>query len=135
MSEIKVNVDELSDQLGKLLNEYGTLATQAVDLAVEDEAKEVRNAIRRNITSSGIKGRQYRNGWQIKKENRTRGVHCTIYNSHAPGLVHLLEKGHRVVVSGKQVGNADAYAHVAPATEDMATDLADKVRTYMDLLG
>lgn len=136
MSKIKCDVDELHGELERLLNDYGTLATNAVNLAVEDEAKEVRNAIKRNVTSSGIKdAKRYRNGWQISKTNRARGVQCTIYNGTQPGLVHLLEKGHRIVVNGTTYGQAKEFPHVAPATKNMATSLEDKIRTYMDLLG
>lgn len=132
--EIRCNVDNLQSTFAQLLKDYGDRATKAINLAVEDEAKDIRKAVRQNAGSAGIKGKRYKGGWQIKKENRSMGVQCTVYNGSTPGLVHLLEKGHRVVVKGKTYGKADAHAHVAPATDNMDRDLEQKISEKLELL-
>lgn len=132
--EIRCNVDDLQSTFAQLLKDYGDKATKAINLAVEDEAKDVRKQIRQEAGSAGIRGKRYKGGWQIKKEVRASGVQCTVYNGVTPGLVHLLEKGHRVVVKGKNVGQASAYPHVAPVTKNLDKDLEEKIRQKLDLL-
>lgn len=132
--EIRVNVDNLQSTFMQMLKDYGDKATKAINLAVEDEAKDVRKEIRQNAGSAGIGGKRYKGGWQIKKTMRTMGVQCTVFNGSTPGLVHLLEKGHRVVVKGKQYGTAKAYEHVAPSTENLDKDLEEKIRQKLELL-
>ena len=132
--EIRCNVDDMASTFAQLLAEYGDNATKAISLAVEDEANDIRKKIRQDAGSAGIKGKRYKGGWQIKKEVRAAGAQCTIYNGTTPGLVHLLEKGHNVVVKGKSHGRASAYSHVAPATDGMDQDLENKIQQKLDLL-
>ena len=128
--EIRCNVDDMASTFAQLLAEYGDNATKAISLAVEDEANDIRKKIRQDAGSAGIKGKRYKGGWQIK----AAGAQCTIYNGTTPGLVHLLEKGHNVVVKGKSYGRASAYSHVAPATDGMDQDLENKIQQKLDLL-
>lgn len=132
--EIRCNVDNLSDSIMKLLKDYGDTATKAINLAVEDEADGIRKKVRQNAGSAGIQGRRYKGGWQIKKENGPFGLQATVYNGSVPGLPHLLEKGHNVVAYGKSVGHAAAYSHIAPATQNMDTELEQKIQKNLDLL-
>ena len=127
--EIRCNVDDMASTFAQLLAEYGDNATKAISLA-----NDIRKKIRQDAGSAGIKGKRYKGGWQIKKEVRAAGVQCTIYNGATPGLVHLLEKGHNVVVKGKSYGRASAYSHVAPATDGMDQDLENKIQQKLDLL-
>lgn len=134
-NEIRCNVDDLAPTIMKLLNEYGDDATKATNLAVEDEAKDIRKKVRQNVSSSGINAKKYTGGWQIKKTIGAKGVNCVIYNGTEPGLVHLLEKGHRIVAWKKDTGKSTRkFPHVEPATEHMDKELEDKIQKNLDLL-
>ena len=134
--KVRCNVDDMALVFAQLLDEYGDRATRAVDLAVEDEAKEIRKKIRNNVGPAGIKGgAPYKGGWQIEKQTRASGVQCTVHNGGKQvGLVHLLEKGHRIVTKGKDYGSTRAFSHVAPATRDMDSELESKIRKNIELL-
>ena len=118
----------------QLLKDYGDKATKAINLAVEDEANDLRKRIRQEAGSAGIGGKRYKGGWQIDKQVRAMGVQCTIYNGSVPGLVHLLEKGHRVVAYKKNRGQAPAFAHVGPSTQNLDSELEEKIQKNLDLL-
>lgn len=132
VSKITINADDLHSEVMRILSDYGEEGSRAVSLAVEDEASEIRNKIRSEAKSAGVKGSgRYKGGWQIKKSYSHYGRQCTIYNGVVPGLAHLLENGHRVVVRGKTVGQAKAYPHIAKATEGMESDLLDKIKSNL----
>lgn len=137
MSDIKVNVDNLQSAMLKLLADYGNKANDAINLALDDEAKDLRKEVRHNVSSAGIKTgkskkrKDYKGGWQIAKEQGARGTDYKIHNGSAPGLVHLLEKGHNVVSYGKSYGRTRAFPHVQPATEHMDDDLMKKIEKYL----
>ena len=114
----------MQSELMQLLKDYGDQATKAINLAVEDEANDLRKRIRQEAGS----------GWQIDKQVRAMGVQCTIYNGSVPGLVHLLEKGHRVVAYKKNRGQAPAFAHVGPSTQNLDSELEEKIQKNLDLL-
>lgn len=54
---------------------------------------------------------KYRKGWKVKNE----GVDYVVYNADAPGLAHLLENGHDVVVNGRKVGHTEGKPHIKTA--------------------
>ena len=134
--KIICNTDNMSDVFARILRDYGAKASKAIGLAVEDEAKDIRKKIRQNVNPAGIKGGSpYKGGWMIDKQIRSFGVQCTVYNGGKQlGLVHLLEKGHRVVVKGKTYGQAKAYPHGAPAVDGMDADLERKINEKLELL-
>lgn len=132
---IKTNVDNLQPEIMKLLKDYGDKASKAINLAVEDEAKDIRKKVRQKAKSAGIKGRKYKNGWQIRTTVGANGVNCQVYNGPKYRLVHLLEKGHRIVSkAGKDVGEAKPYPHVEPAAENMDRELMDKIQKNLETL-
>lgn len=131
---IRCDVDDMQSELMQLLKDYGDKATKAINLAVEDEANDLRKRIRQEAGSAGIGGKRYKGGWQVQKQVRAMGVQCTVYNGSAPGLVHLLEKGHQVVAWKKTRGRAAAYAHVGPSTQNLDSELEEKIQKNLDLL-
>lgn len=135
MTDIRCNIDDMHPTLMQILKEYGDKGTKAVNLAVEEEAKDIRKKIRQNAGGAGIGGKRYKGGWRVKKEMRANGVQCTIYNGSEPGLVHLLEKGHRVVAYRKDTGKrTHAFEHVGPSTQDMERELTQKIEKNLELL-
>lgn len=131
---IKVNVDNLHEEIMKILMTYGEDGSKAVNMAVREEAAEIRQKIRQNASAAGIRGRHYKGGWQIKESYRPYGLQCTVYNGSRPGLAHLLEKGHNVKPAPKRAGRkayVQAMEHIAPATSDMDFKLIDKIENNL----
>lgn len=133
-SGIKVNADNLHDEVMHLLDQYGEIGLKALNLAVEDEANEIRKEVRHNVKSSGIRGKKYAGRWQIKKNYRPNGVNCTIYAGSEQPLVHLLEKGHEIKHGGTVVGEAKPFPHVSKATKDMDRSLERRIQENLNAL-
>ena len=59
---------------------------------------------------------EYAKSWKTKTTKKRTGAETVIYSTK-PGLPHLLEYGHQVVVNGQNVGHARAYPHIKEAEE------------------
>lgn len=81
-------------------------------IASKVAAKKTASDVVKVLKSSSPKNRGgYSKGWKATAEDDGYVVH----NSRYPGLTHLLENGHDVVVNGQKVGRAPAETHIAPA--------------------
>ena len=93
----------------------------AIKAAMEEMCQEAEEQSIRNSTKAGERciellrtrsrrssasGRHYADGFVADVRISRYGHSVTIHNRYKPGLTHLLEKGHDVIVRGKRCGRA-----------------------------
>lgn len=84
-----------------------------VNQAAEDCSYKAAKKTKELLKGAPVNGTRYNSGWKIKK-GKTK---ATVYQASQPGLTHLLENGHDIVVNGQKVGHARAIPHIKPAEE------------------
>lgn len=134
---VKVNPEDLSDAVKAALDDWAnTEVRQAVNASVAETAKEVVKLLKKGGPYQDRTG-DYSKDWAERREPRqyTALIHTDVYkvyNRKNYRLTHLLEKGHVLRRGGRKIGDAAAFAHIAPA-EDIARDLlASKIAAKLE---
>lgn len=115
--------ESIEAQLGKILDEYEKLADDVVERSSRKAAKDTVQDLK-NSSPKRPGGGEYASGWSSKKQ----GKGMVVYNRKAPGLTHLLEKGHVVRNKYGTFGRAPAHVHIAPAADEGASEFEENVR-------
>lgn len=116
-------MDSLTAQINAILGQY----TSNVNSTVDQVMKSAANEARRELTAlSPANTGKYAKSWAVKRRNAT----YTVYNKQ-PGLTHLLENGHDVIVNGKKVGRAPAYPHIASIEEAIEEKILSELRNKL----
>lgn len=124
-----------SKELQAIFNEIGAEATSAMQEAVTETAKEVKNDIQTNAKHEGWSS-DYSNGFTIVNQKDSRfGMSAIIYHK-APGyrLVHLLEFGHRIKYAyghGKET-TSPPFPHIQPAISNLDEKLLNKFKENLE---
>lgn len=89
-----VQIDDLADEISRLVSDYGKQCTETTKDCVNTVAKKTLQRIKQG---SPEKTGKYKKGWKktVVEENASRlviSIHDTKYS-----LVHLLEKGHKEI--------------------------------------
>lgn len=123
MSNLSISPDALTQEIKKLLDEYGADVNRVLDEEIDKAAKDARRKIRAKTAGWG-KGR-YSRGWTLKKENRAGGLfHSQIlYNKDLPGLPHLLEFSHEKKNKSGSYGRSTPRPHLAELNDWIETEL------------
>ena len=100
--------DTITAQLNRILNDY---SDEVKDVARKDAKEAAREAAKDLRSSSPKKTGEYASGWSSKQLDADTAV---VYNRKAPGLTHLLEKGHLIRNKKGTYGRAPAHPHIAP---------------------
>lgn len=112
-----VSSDAFAQELGLMLSRYGADVAKEVDKSLRKTAKEVAEEVKKNARGAGFHisdktGTEYVEGWGVTKKDGKFIVH----NKKQPGLAHLLENGHEIIIHGIAIGKrTHAYEHIAPA--------------------
>ena len=114
MSKTKANIDGLSDVIAKMLTSYSSEIRGDVDKAAKKVSKDAVKRLKAGGTYKGGKASGYNSGWKVKVTEGIAGVEVVVHNAKAPGLTHLLEKGHAM----PQGGRSRAFPHIAPAEQE-----------------
>lgn len=114
-------MDSLLVDVNRILAQYTKDVNKDVDDSLKAGAKEAVKALK---YTSPAKSGDYAKGWAVKQEKGN----YTVYNKRKPGLTHLLENGHDVVVNGQVVGHAKAYPHIKEV-EEWTGDFIEKQLT------
>lgn len=109
----KIGISGLSDAVQEILNSYRDDAIDALNEAVDDAGKTVKEEIETRA-SSLFKGKKYAKSWAVKETAKTAlGKQVTVHSPSQYRIAHLLENGH----AKRGGGRVDGRAHIAPAEE------------------
>lgn len=118
----KVTIDNLTDEINKILEEYAEEVTERVDEIAMQVGKKGAQALRNN-SASVIGAGGYSKSWKVNTDRTRHGTLVTIYSS-IPGLPHLLENGHATRNGGRVPGKT----HIKPIEEQLITEFETKVK-------
>ncbi|MBQ3339748.1 MAG: hypothetical protein IJG82_09215 [Atopobiaceae bacterium] len=111
--DMTIEPDMFSASINELFGEIKTAAGESIENAARAGSKDGSKAWRKNIPSSGIKGRgRYLKSIRSTVKGKGEDAQGICYST-MPGLPHLLEKGHAIMGGGR----SRAFPHVAPAAE------------------
>ena len=119
----KVPLDKLSDEIESILDDYKNDINQGVRDAVVSVTKAGAKAVKAGAQSTFKGSGKYAKGWTSKVEKDRLGAHGVIYNKAAPGLPHLLEKGH----ANRGGGRTQGRPHIKPVEEKINKEFEEKV--------
>ncbi len=120
----------VSAQLGKILEQYGRKADEAVEKSAKragrDTAKDLKN------TSPKRTG-AYASSWTTKV-TRSSGklVSVTVYNKEHYQLTHLLENGHVTKNKKGEYGRTRSIKHIQPAEQEGIQNFEQLVRAELE---
>lgn len=124
---MSVSVEQMADEIAKMLTEYETAIVKNVDTsgkAVADKgAKQLRQ------TSPKRTGK-YAKSWGVTREEGAFGENAKyiIHNKKRYRVAHLLEHGH-VMANGKRT---KAIPHIKPVEEQVIREYEKKVREAIE---
>ena len=124
---MSVSVEQMADEIAKMLTEYETAIVKNVDTsgkAVADKgAKQLRQ------TSPKRTGK-YAKSWGVTREEGAFGENAKyiIHNKKHYRVAHLLEHGH-VMANGKRT---KALPHIKPVEEKVIREYEKKVREAIE---
>lgn len=107
-----IKTDQLADTIVKYLAEVSDEATEALEEAKENLAKEGVKKLK--ATSPKDKG-DYAKSWAQRKIKNGRAIYNKEYQ-----LTHLLEKGH----AKRKGGRVAAIVHIAPVEDELSQKAA-----------
>lgn len=121
----KVSIDNLALAITKELNQYNQEVTDELKKEVKAVAKECKDEIKEK---SPKKTGDYKKGWTVKTAYESnQDIRCLVTNTKKPQITHLLENGHAKVNGGR----VDGIPHIAPAEENAAKKLEERVKVKL----
>lgn len=135
---VRINIDEVADEIMSKLEDYRVLAAEIVKDAVEETAEETVYDMQDSIEQAGIGGSgAYKNSISAKR-NIVRGAYGHVVYSQAPHyrLTHLLEKGHDIKnqPGGPVLGRVKAFPHWERVREAAVKKVTDRILRGLSLL-
>ena len=129
MSDVTCDVNDFYENVMHMFEATVTEAEEDLQrdiyAAADDAVAELREAGGDWSQSEGIDGREaytYEKGWKAYKHKMVDGhVEAVVANKNAPGLTHLIEKGHRLFVYGHDMDRrTKPRPHIKQAYEHSA---------------
>lgn len=130
----KVKADALANEIMSLLQQYANDVTSDMKKDTDSVARATVKKIKEKapVRKDGKKKKyepgSYRDSWRstLQNENSYRKSRIVYAGGHQYSLTHLLENGHRVVLKGRNAGNAPAKVHIRPAEEWASNELEQR---------
>ena len=113
----KVTVDNLSQVVGEILDEYGDEVKKNLDEVTKRVAKSGVQALKASSKSTFM-GNKYWKSWTATQEKSDRWGSSYVIHSTMPGLPHLLENGHAT----RNGGRVDGRPHIKPVEDQLVTE-------------
>jgi len=100
-----------------------------VKFASYEVSKKIAKEAARDVKSlSPYRKGGYSKGWKATAEEDGYVVH----NARYPGLTHLLENGHDIVVNGQKVGHEEGRPHIKPVEENEVRKFEEQVKREVE---
>lgn len=123
---VRITPDRLGPEIEKILTEYGDDVEGNLDVITKKVAQKGRSALR-NTSKSNFGGTgKYAQGWMVTPVKYPHYTSVVIHNK-LPGLPHLLEHGHALVLGGRKVGEVQGREHIAPVEEELIRQYENEV--------
>lgn len=130
----KIKADALANEIMSLLQQYANDVTSDMKKDIDSVARATVKKIKEKapVRKDGGKKKymsgSYRDSWRstTQDENSHRKSRIVYAGGHQYSLTHLLENGHRVVLKGRNAGNAPAKVHIRPAEEWASNELEQR---------
>ena len=129
MSDVTCDVNDFYENFMAMceafVDEAEAELAEEIYAAADDAVAELRDPKGEWSQSEDLDGRSaylYERGWVAYKHKMRDGhVEAVVANKNAPGLTHLIEKGHELFVYGRDTGRrTKARPHIREAYENAA---------------
>lgn len=120
----KVPIDRFSEEIERILREYGIQTQAAIDEATKVLSKKGAQAVRAQAKSTFGGSGDYAKGWTSRWEGGRVSAQGVIYNHDIPGLPHLLENGH----ANRGGGRTPGRMHIKNVEEKIVKEFEQKVK-------
>lgn len=121
----KVTIENLDEEVKKILNEYNDEVSLNLDVITQKVGKAGVKALN-NAAKDTFKGKKYQKSWTSTTE-KGRLYSTVILHSKMPGLPHLLEHGHAMVNGGRVKGRA----HIEPVETKLIKEYEEEVKAKL----
>jgi len=123
----KVPIDKLTDEVDKILKEYGDDVQQNLGDIVKQMAKKGAQTLRSQSRGTFGGTGAYAKGWTSTAQTGRVSAQGTIYNEDLPGLPHLLEHGH----ANRNGGRTPGRVHIATVEDALIKEFEQKVKAKL----
>ena len=123
----KVPVDRLTEEVEKILNDYGENVQQNLGEIVKQMSKKGAQTLRSQSKSTFNGTGKYAKGWTSRAETDRMSAQGTIYNKDVPGLPHLLEHGH----ANRGGGRTPGRVHIKTVEDALIKEFEQKVKSKL----
>lgn len=119
----------IDEQLYKVLNEYMDELGDEAKIAFRQTGKDTSQELKQTSKSLFHHKAQkhYADGWTYKVSGAKLDLIVRIYNRTKPGLTHLLENGHMILIRGRNYGRSNAVKHIEPAEQKATRELLERL--------
>lgn len=122
-----IDISGLSTEIGSILSQYSNTVYDETEKWLKKTAKQTAEDVKAKARQAGFEGGEdYIEGWTYRKKDGKYVVH----NKKRPGMAHLLENGHDIVVHGIATGKRTrAFPHISEAEKEMQKYVDDLVKS------
>lgn len=118
-----IQPENLTDEIQKILDEYGDEASVALAEAISETAKEAQTQLRQKNQGRKL-WKKYPKGWSVRIKAGRLDVEGIVYNKDHYRLTHLLEFGHAT----RNGGRTKAFPHIAEVNAFAQKDVLERLR-------
>lgn len=142
MSARKVKIDDISNEINKIMKEYSSDVTSVMMKDIDSVARQTVNKVkekapvRKGTTNRHYKGSgksyppgTYKKSWgsKVTEQSATR-KNRTVYSKGQGSLTHLLENGH----ASRYGGRVKAIPHIKEAEEYAVNELVTRLKRRIE---
>ena len=137
---MKTSIDGVGEAIKAELEDWaaGDLR-RAVNEGLEETAEAAEKMLKKGgpyRERTGKYTKDWTHGLRLRRGSRASAIIglniYSVYNKKHYQLTHLLEKGHQIRNGGRAVGEAAAFAHIAPVNELLRELLGYKIRSKVE---